>query len=110
MRRSRLRPGRIHRRLDVVRVVGQDQQTELFELLDHRTGQWNGHLDEALATYAEGLRLYVAGNWFEAAPVFEQALAFNTGDKAAALLAARCRHFVRNPPEAWDGAYSLTSK
>lgn len=103
-------PGRIVRLLDTVRVIGQDQPTELWEVLDHRAHQWAERLADALGLYADALARYRAGDWKQAGLLFTQAAALNGADKAARLLAERCAGFIRQPPETWDGAFRLQSK
>ncbi len=107
---GRLRPGRRIRRVDVVRVVGQEQPTEIFELLDHRAEQWGAGYDAAMAEYAAGLERHAAGDWAASQARFVAAAGFNPLDRAAVLLAERCGRFVLSPPERWDGAFRLTEK
>ena len=105
-----LRPGRRLRRLDVVRLAGQDRPIEVFELIDHRVPEWGDRLEEAMTTYADGLVYAEAGEWALALAAFEAAGLFNPDDKAATILAERCRQSLRNPPEVWDGAFTLIEK
>ncbi len=105
-----LRPGRTIRRLDVVRVLGQEQPTEVFEVLDHRAAEWGDELGRGLADYAAALEQYAAGAWAEAADGFARAAVANPADKAATLLGTRCRQFLHRPPATWDGAFRLTEK
>jgi adenylate cyclase len=105
-----LLPGRKIRRIDIVRVVGQEMPTEVFELMDHRVRDWGGRFDEAMDCYAAGLDHYIRGNWDRALPMFEEAYHTHRQDKAAALLIDRCRGLILQPPDAWDGTFTLTEK
>jgi adenylate cyclase len=105
-----LPPGRGVRVVDLVRMAGQDQPTEVHELLDHRTAEWGAGFAAAQAAYAEGLAGMKAGAWAAALPHFEAALHANPRDRAAALLAQRCRDSRHSPPDRWDGAFTLTEK
>lgn len=61
-------------------------------------------------SYTKAIGLYESGAWNLAQSYFEKALAQKPNDKSAFMMAQRCKSFIQNPPESWDGAYSLTNK
>jgi adenylate cyclase len=97
------------RRVDVVRVKGQQRPTGLFEILEHRDAA-GAQFEDAVAAYEQGLDAYVAGDWPAAVARFEAALALREDDAAAAIMLRRCRDFLAHPPADWDGVMLLTSK
>ena len=107
---ARLRPDRLIRRLDVVRVLGQAQPTEVLEVLDGRRTQWGDKFEPAMVDYETGLDRYIAGDWSGALARFSAALEANPADKAAHVLRERCTRFMTEPPINWDGVFSLTEK
>ena len=65
---------------------------------------------EYVSNYSKGLSLYKNGAWNLALGYFEKALNYFENDKSAKLMIERCNEFIKNPPENWEGAISLTSK
>lgn len=61
-------------------------------------------------SYTKAIGLYESGAWNLAQSYFEKALNQKPNDKSAFMMAQRCKKFIQNPPETWDGAYSLTNK
>ena len=101
------------RRLDIVRVKGQQRPTGLFEILEHRDAAalgGAGRFEDAIAAYEHGLDAYVAGDWPAAVARFETALTLREDDAAATMMLRRCRDFLAHPPADWDGVMLLTSK
>jgi adenylate cyclase len=92
------------RRLDVVRVKGQQRATGLFEILAHRDAD-----AASVAAYEAALDRYLAGDWRAAVAGFEAAARLRD-DAATRLMLARCRGFLADPPAAWEGVSVLDSK
>jgi class 3 adenylate cyclase/ActR/RegA family two-component response regulator len=94
------------RKLDLVRVKGQNSATMLHEVL--RPAQ---HADPAwLETYAAGFEAYTGGRWSEADGYLRRAVALNPKDKAAMLILERCRTLQAAPPADWDGVWTHHEK
>ena len=66
--------------------------------------------EEYTNNYSKGLALYTNGAWNLALGYFEKASNVIKNDKSAILMIERCKEFIKNPPENWEGAISLTSK
>ena len=66
--------------------------------------------DGYTTNYSKGLSLYTSGAWNLSLGYFEKASEEKENDKSAQLMIERCKEFIKNPPENWEGAISLTSK
>ena len=91
------------RKLDVVRIRGQTRPTDLWEIVEHRPDI----PEDALGAYACGLDAYLASDWARALDRFAEAAVGRPGDRAAEVMAERCRRFLRHQPEHWDGVTDL---
>jgi adenylate cyclase len=97
------------RELDTIAVYGRTGATALFELLGERAAgepaaPW-------VAAYEDGLRLYRQRRWSEAAGRFRMAAEQRGGDRPSALMEARCRELLRDPPaDGWQPVHALGSK
>lgn len=98
------------RKLDLTVVVGRTEALPIFELLGLK-GQVDDALLAARDRYEQAFEAYLARDFEGAAMAFEEALEQRPGDKAASLLAARCRGFLAQPPpDDWSGVEIQTSK
>jgi len=100
---SQVRSTHRGRLLDIVRLRGQSSRTELWEILDHRPE----FSDDAITAYSAAFEAYRRAAWSVALRLFEEAEASLPGDKAALVLAERCREFLIRPPLHWDGIVDL---
>ena len=90
--------------LDNVKVKGKTVGVEIYRVDAEKID--SGYED----SYTKAIGLYESGAWNLAQSYFEKALAQKPNDKSAFMMAQRCKSFIQNPPESWDGAYSLTNK
>ena len=98
------------RELDWIRVKGKAQPVAIHELLAEKGGL-SDEQRTLLARYANGLALYRAQRWREAAEAFTAALAISPGDPPSRLFADRCaRYVIAPPPQPWNGVYVMTTK
>ncbi len=97
----------VFREIDAVRVKGKDAATRIYELIGFREDADADTL-QRIRRFEEALGIYRAGNWADAAPVFE-ALA-KAGDAPSRAFADRCAAYAANPPPAWDGIYTMQTK
>lgn len=98
----------LRRRVDVVKVKGQEASTTLVQVLNRATP--GPDLDRALAAYAEALETYEAGRFAEAEKAFAEVARLDHADATAALMRDRCRLLRVRQPEDWDGVWKLDSK
>lgn len=93
------------RRVDTVRVKGQETPSEIWEIFAEEP---EGSRAAALLPFAKGFDAYRAGRFTAAVKSFEAALELNPDDGAARLLAARCRKLVGTSD--WDGVWTAEEK
>ena len=68
-------------------------------------------MNQVLALYNDGLKLYKSRKWQEALDKFKKALEIKPNDGPSKLYIERCEHFLENPPPGdWDGVFRHTSK
>ncbi|MGH7088229.1 MAG: adenylate/guanylate cyclase domain-containing protein, partial [Stellaceae bacterium] len=108
--RARLGEPMRMRWVDRVRVQGQQQPTEVYEVLEHRAAEWDAGLAKASEAYEAGLAAYLAGDWRAALRNFDTALALRANDKAAVEMIGRCHGFLADPPAQWDGVSNMLHK
>jgi adenylate cyclase len=96
------------RELDSVRVKGKKLPVRLFELLGEKkdVAPWR----EFVGRFETGLAKYRAGLWDEAIAAFESVLEVRPEDPPTRLYLERCRELKANPPDAWDGVFTMTRK
>jgi class 3 adenylate cyclase/CHASE2 domain-containing sensor protein len=98
------------RELDLIRVKGRAEPVHVYEVLA-KAGELDASWEPVLAAFAEGLRWYRERRWQEAGEEFRKALDLRPTDGPAAVLYARCREFLLQPPAAdWDGVYAAPEK
>jgi len=103
-------PARL-RRIDLIRVKGKRQPTEIFEALGHHTAETMPGLDQMLPWYEDGIRLYRKRDWAGAIVKFSQALALCPKDGPSWIYADRCLYYRDHPPDDhWDGVWTMTTK
>ena len=92
------------RLLDRVAVKGKMQGITIYELLSAReAGQPR---PSEMDRYEEAFAFYQQGAFARAIPLLET----QPNDPPSVMLLARCRGFLAQPPDAWDGVYGFTSK
>ena len=96
----------VYRYLDDVKVKGKAKAVPIYSI-DVNLEEFSPAYRDA---YSKGLGLYQQGVFNLAHEYFEKALAEYPNDKASKLMLTRCREFIQNPPENWDGAISFTTK
>lgn len=99
------------RELDIVVVKGKTKPVAIYEVLDYHTGESYPNLIDAMGLFRNGLAKYRQRKWGAARKLFEEVLALNPDDGAAAMYVGRCDSLSANPPgEDWDGTYVMDSK
>ncbi len=98
------------REIDQVVLKGTSEPTRIYEPLSP-TGALDDQGRDLRAAYEEGLAQYRSRRWEEAISWFEKALAIVPEDGPARALMERTRRFTRNePPEDWNGAFTIRYK
>jgi adenylate cyclase len=97
------------RELDWIRVKGKNRPVAIYELAAE-AGRIDRRRQELFKRFAEGLHLYRAQRWSEAARAFDQALEIDGEDGPSRVFADRCALYRRQAPEAWDGVHAMRFK
>jgi adenylate cyclase len=92
------------RELSRVRVVGRQEPVVVFEPM---SAEDLASRREPLEAFGRALALFYAGHFKDALAGF---LALAEADQAAAAYARKCVLLLENPPEDWDGVWTMTSK
>ena len=99
--------GFLFRRLDRLVVKGKSQPVEVFEVVGRRDGR-AGDLSSRVLAFHAALGFYDRRDFPAAEAAFA---ALSPIDPAAAVYAARCRHYLSEPPPAdWNGAFAMKTK
>jgi len=102
------------RPLDVVAVKGRKTGEKVYELLALSHGP-----AELLATPAQlewcrrteaAFAAYQAQRWEEAMALYQDVAVLEPDDGLPAIFIQRCRHYLAEPPEAWNGIYEMKVK
>ena len=96
----------IFRHLDDVKVKGKANSVEIYAV-DRTLDDFSSEYRDS---YEKGFALYKKGVWNLAKEYFEKACESAPTDKAAKLMLSRCKDFLENPPENWDGAIAFVTK
>ena len=100
-----------HRFLGKVQVMGKDQATPVFEIVDGDAKEIRELKIASKEDFEEGLRLFYGRQFAEASVVFDGIVKRNDRDRAAALYRERsARYVVTEPPEEWDGIERISNK
>jgi len=95
------------RELDRVRVKGKTEPVKIYESLGFAKD--NPKPKEELDRYALALELYHQAKFQDSLELFEE-LQKSAGDKLYGMYKERCKHFIANPPEDFDGVFTFTTK
>jgi adenylate cyclase len=99
------------RELDTVVVQGKTRPVSIYEVLDYHTEDSYPRLIDAMGLFRDGIINYRQRKWQAARALFQEVLALNGADKAAALYVERCERLAAEPPpDHWDGTYVMQSK
>ncbi|BAY86442.1 adenylate/guanylate cyclase [Calothrix parasitica NIES-267] len=97
--------------LDRVIVKGRSEPIAIYEILDGEIAEIRDLKLQTLSDFENGLENYRCGDCDKAKQYFEQVLAVNKEDKAAALYLERVEELQCNGiPEDWSGVWAMTKK
>jgi len=99
------------REIDVVRVVGKEKPTRLYELIAPGGEALPPEMARAMELYAAGLAAYREQRWDDALRHFERVLEQRQGDGPSLVMIERSKTYIESPPGAdWDGVFVATRK
>ncbi|WP_407396698.1 adenylate/guanylate cyclase domain-containing protein [Treponema sp.] len=94
------------RYLDNVKVKGKSIPVQIFELYNNKD-KYSENFNE---NFSKGLYQYLVGNFNGAQDYLRIAKVLAPKDKATLVLLERCKKFIKQRPQNWDGAITLTTK
>ena len=110
----------IFRYLDLVLVKGKSEPVQIWQVIDYDNinkseklfSVTRDELDEELATYHRALDMYQSGFFEDALIVFQNLDNYNTktNDKIYKIYIERCEHYIKFPPENFNGVFVHTTK
>lgn len=104
--KNSINPDFTARLVDIARVKGKTEPTKIFSLeIEHDFFSENW-----VRLYENGIKMYRIGNWYTARNYFEKAIQILPDDFPTLQFLDRCKQFLENPPENWDGATTLDFK
>jgi len=99
------------RRIDLVRVKGKEQPTEIFEVLDHYADEKQPKLDEAISLFEDAIRRYRKRDWVGALTRFGAVIKLLPDDGPSWVYTDRCLYYRDHPPPAnWEGIWNMQTK
>ena len=93
------------REISRVAVVGRREPVVVYEPM--MPEDINEQKQQRMTIFAEGLRLFYAGNFSQAQNIFSS---LAQDDPAARSYLTKCRELINNPPEDWQGVWVITTK
>jgi adenylate cyclase len=99
------------RRLDLIRVKGKTEPTEIFELLDQYPPELAAKVEALRKPFEQGIARYRARQWNGALESFSAALKFLPNDGPSWVYTDRCLYYREHaPPDHWDGVWTMGTK
>lgn len=96
--------------VDRVAVRGKERPITVYELLDAESGDRRARREAGRAALHEAQQLYGAREFATALATFHELAGADPEDPVPALFAARCRHYLAEPPPADWAAYERLSE
>ena len=93
------------RDISSVAVVGRREPVVVYEPM--MTEDINEQKQQIIKTFAEGLKLFYAGDFRQAQNIFS---GLADKDPAARSYVAKCQELIENPPKGWNGVWIITTK
>ncbi|MFA6597973.1 MAG: adenylate/guanylate cyclase domain-containing protein [Ignavibacteriaceae bacterium] len=99
------------RELDALVVKGKTKPVKVYELIAFKDDQLDQPTLDCISVFDEGLALYKAFQFKEAATKFAEAKNIKSNDHPSFVYLKRCMHFIEfPPPKDWDGVFRMTTK
>ncbi len=97
------------RELDIVRVKGKENPVAIYECFGNDKFSWVEFDNNSSIVYNDALNLYRNSNFKDALVLFEELNSQNM-QKLYLLYIGRCKHFIKYPPENFDGVFTFKTK
>ncbi len=99
----------ILRELDTVRVKGKDKPVIIYECIGFDGLAWVRFDDDNVIIYQKAIMLYKHAD-FKASLILFKKLNTQDAQKLYQLYIERCKHFIKYPPENFDGIFNFKTK
>ena len=97
------------RELDFVKVKGKNEPVTIYECMGTKDNFWVKTDEKQMQLYNEALFFYRSSDFKQALSLFE-ALNQKNNQKLFGLYIQRCTYFIKNPPENFNGIFTLSTK
>ncbi len=97
------------RPIDLIRLKGKQRPLLVYELLAYK-GKLKDHMQKALPDFNEAFDSYRKGNFGKALEKFTLVSQWMPEDELTKVYLKRCREYIIQPPENWDGVYIMKEK
>ena len=97
------------RELDWITVAGRQEPLVIYELIG-RCKQISKKMWNLRRHYLKGLEEYRNERWGNALRLFQKCLKIVPDDQPSKIFISRCKEYIENPPQTWDGVYQMRSK
>jgi adenylate cyclase len=99
------------RRIDLIRVKGKEQPTDIYEVLDQYAAELKTRLDDAVPAFEDGILRYRRRDWAGALGQFSAVLKLLPKDGPSWVYTDRCLYYRDHPPaDNWDGVWTMKTK
>jgi adenylate cyclase len=108
--KDRLKENYLIRNLDLVRVKGKTKPVEIFEVLGFKNDDLN--IENEILKFNNAIKQYRKCNFREALDFFQELdkIKLNKNNIICKLYIDRCKEYIENTPENFDGVYTHTTK
>ena len=96
------------RELDMVKVKGKTKPVRIYELIGKN--ELDLTKQEGISLFLTALNHYRKGDWIRARELFQKVLTLIPNDGPSLLFIKRCEILIKNPPEKWDGVWTMETK
>ncbi|MCP3925261.1 MAG: adenylate/guanylate cyclase domain-containing protein [Desulfobacterales bacterium] len=107
--RERLADDIVVREIDKVLVVGKTESITIYEIIGYKKNLSKDVMD-GLRVFKEAIEKYREGDFSSADDLFNKVLAFLPDDGPSKTFMKRCADYKENPPDDWEGIYSMQTK
>jgi adenylate cyclase len=103
-------PRVLTRPLDYIKVKGKAEATAVFQIIGLAGEPGALYPASYVDAWSAALQAYKEGRFAQALAQFQACGQQQPKDGAVALFVDRCQHYLAEPPQGWDGVYTMKTK